>query len=61
MTEIFEYSENINATLVICVKIEERKLAKNDIIDFVLHYVEHHYNEDLSLDSVASKINLSSG
>jgi two-component system response regulator YesN len=27
----------------------------------VLHYVEHHYNEDLSLDSVASKINLSSG
>lgn len=45
----------------ICVKIEERKLAKDDVIDFVLHYVEHHYNEDLSLDSVASKINLSSG
>ncbi len=46
----------------ICIKIEDNKQKKDDILDFVLDYVENHYHhQDISLELIADKIKLSTG
>ncbi|MEF3305848.1 helix-turn-helix domain-containing protein [Paenibacillus sp. GYB003] len=41
--------------------VRERKEERDPIRDFVLDYVANHYGEDLSLELVADKLNLSRG
>ncbi|MFC3768079.1 helix-turn-helix domain-containing protein [Paenibacillus sp. GCM10012303] len=41
--------------------VQERKAERDPIRDFVLDYVASHYGEDLSLELVADKLNLSRG
>ncbi|MBD2865511.1 helix-turn-helix domain-containing protein [Paenibacillus oceani] len=41
--------------------VRERKAERDPIRDFVLEYVAKHYGEDISLEQVADKLNLSRG
>jgi YesN/AraC family two-component response regulator len=41
--------------------INQKREDRDWIVDFLQDYVQHHYSEDLSLDLVADKLNLSSG
>lgn len=38
----------------ICMKVEEQK-SKSEVVDKVIQYIEEHYNEDLSLTSLANE------
>ncbi|MDF2669714.1 MAG: hypothetical protein K0R67_2020 [Paenibacillus sp.] len=41
--------------------INQKREDRDWIVDFLQEYVQHHYNDDISLDLVADKLNLSSG
>ncbi|MCJ8012978.1 AraC family transcriptional regulator [Paenibacillus sp. KQZ6P-2] len=41
--------------------INEKRAGAQDIINTVLSYIENHYQDDISLDSIASKLNMSTG
>jgi two-component system response regulator YesN len=44
-----------------CRLIGERKEQRDPMVSFVLDYLEFHYNEDITLDSVAGKLDISGG
>ncbi|MDF2959382.1 MAG: hypothetical protein K0S39_1117 [Paenibacillus sp.] len=44
-----------------CRSIRERKEQRDPMISFVTDYLEVHYNEDITLDSVAEKLDISGG
>lgn len=41
--------------------IRQKQEAKDPIADFVTGYIDNHYGDDISLEAVADKLNLSSG
>ncbi|UVI30259.1 helix-turn-helix domain-containing protein [Paenibacillus spongiae] len=41
--------------------INEKRAGAQDIINTVLSYIENHYQDDISLDYIASKLNMSAG
>ncbi|WP_168118830.1 helix-turn-helix domain-containing protein [Paenibacillus sp. HB172176] len=45
----------------VCLLVQEKKAAKDDITSFVIAYVEEHYCEDISLDLIADQLNITRG
>jgi len=41
--------------------MDEKRMEKDTIIEYVLAYMERHYGDDITPDAVAEKLNLSSG
>ncbi|MBP1991531.1 helix-turn-helix domain-containing protein [Paenibacillus eucommiae] len=42
-------------------RIEAKKSERDPIVDFVLSYINAHYGDELSLDLIADKLNMSAG
>ncbi|QHW34773.1 helix-turn-helix transcriptional regulator [Paenibacillus rhizovicinus] len=40
-------------------RIHERKASRDNIIDFVTNYMEEHYRDDITLDILSDKLNIS--
>jgi AraC-like DNA-binding protein len=40
-------------------QVQEQKAQQDPIKDFVMNYVQHHYNQDISLESAARRLNMS--